>query len=188
MADAGVFVDAEPAVDDSRRKLLVAATAATGAPGIAFAAAPLVSSWAPSERARALGLPTVLRGESAALPPPAVSRADRHLHSSGVPPQGAFPAARSAAWRVLAGRVALPLPWLAVRHGWARVRRLPRIGESAGATLQSRRCVQAGHRGGPGVSSVPLNGALRAATCTGSRFATPRNVGRQPGKTSGACP
>ena len=58
MADAGVLVDAELAVDDSRRKLLVAATAATGALGIAFAAAPFVSSWAPSERARALGLPT----------------------------------------------------------------------------------------------------------------------------------
>jgi ubiquinol-cytochrome c reductase iron-sulfur subunit len=57
MADAGVMVD-EELVDDSRRKLLGAATAATGALGIAFAAAPFLSSWTPSERARALGLPT----------------------------------------------------------------------------------------------------------------------------------
>jgi ubiquinol-cytochrome c reductase iron-sulfur subunit len=57
MADASVLVD-EQLVDDSRRKLLVAATAATGALGVAFATAPFLSSWAPSERARALGLPT----------------------------------------------------------------------------------------------------------------------------------
>jgi hypothetical protein len=34
--------------------------------------------------------------------------------------------------------------------------------------------------------SVCLTGALRAATRTGPRSATPRNVGRQPVKTSGA--
>ena len=58
MADAGVIANEEFVVDESRRKLLVAATAATGALGLAFAATPFVSSWAPSERARALGLPT----------------------------------------------------------------------------------------------------------------------------------
>ncbi|HTX24690.1 MAG TPA: ubiquinol-cytochrome c reductase iron-sulfur subunit [Steroidobacteraceae bacterium] len=58
MADSGVIADEEFVVDESRRKLLVAATAATGAVGIAFAAAPFISSWLPSERAQALGLPT----------------------------------------------------------------------------------------------------------------------------------
>lgn len=45
-------------VDVSRRKFLTAATAATGAVGAVFAATPFVLSWKPSERARALGLPT----------------------------------------------------------------------------------------------------------------------------------
>jgi ubiquinol-cytochrome c reductase iron-sulfur subunit len=58
MADAGVIAAEEYVVDEGRRKLLLAATAATGAVGLAFTAAPFVSSWAPSERARALGLPT----------------------------------------------------------------------------------------------------------------------------------
>jgi ubiquinol-cytochrome c reductase iron-sulfur subunit len=58
MADASVLAAEELVVDDSRRTLLVAATAATGALGLAFAAAPFVASWTPSERARALGLPT----------------------------------------------------------------------------------------------------------------------------------
>jgi ubiquinol-cytochrome c reductase iron-sulfur subunit len=51
-------LNAEEDVDLSRRKFLTAATVATGAVGAAFVAVPFVSSWAPSERARALGLPT----------------------------------------------------------------------------------------------------------------------------------
>ncbi len=50
--------DALPAeIDASRRKFLVAATAATGGVGVALAAVPFVASWKPSERARALGAP-----------------------------------------------------------------------------------------------------------------------------------
>jgi len=45
-------------IDLSRRKFLIAATAATGAVGAVFAAVPFVASWKPSERARALGAPT----------------------------------------------------------------------------------------------------------------------------------
>ncbi|MBK7250580.1 MAG: ubiquinol-cytochrome c reductase iron-sulfur subunit [Gammaproteobacteria bacterium] len=45
-------------VDDSRRRFLTLATAATGAVGVVFAAVPFVASWKPSERARALGAPT----------------------------------------------------------------------------------------------------------------------------------
>lgn len=48
----------EDAVDDSRRKLLLVATSAVGAIGVGFTAVPFVESWFPSERARALGLPT----------------------------------------------------------------------------------------------------------------------------------
>jgi ubiquinol-cytochrome c reductase iron-sulfur subunit len=51
-------VETSPEVDASRRKFLTAATAATGAVGAAFAAAPFLASWKPSERARALGAPT----------------------------------------------------------------------------------------------------------------------------------
>ena len=45
-------------VDLSRRKFLTAATSATGAVGVVFAAIPFVASWKPSERAMALGAPT----------------------------------------------------------------------------------------------------------------------------------
>ena len=45
-------------VDVSRRKFLTAATAATGAIGVAFDATPFIASWKPSERARAMGAPT----------------------------------------------------------------------------------------------------------------------------------
>jgi ubiquinol-cytochrome c reductase iron-sulfur subunit len=44
-------------VDHSRRRLLTAATAGTGAIGVAFAAIPFLSSWQPSARAKALGAP-----------------------------------------------------------------------------------------------------------------------------------
>src|SRR5215469_1227757 len=60
MADTGVVTDDELVVDESRRKLLVAATAVTGAIGAGFVAAPFIASWTPSERAQALGLPTEL--------------------------------------------------------------------------------------------------------------------------------
>lgn len=44
-------------VDASRRKFLTVATAATAATGAAFTLVPFISSWKPSERARALGAP-----------------------------------------------------------------------------------------------------------------------------------
>ena len=44
-------------VDHGRRRLLIAATAGTGALGIAFAAIPFIASWNPSARALALGAP-----------------------------------------------------------------------------------------------------------------------------------
>src|SRR5216684_2950419 len=44
-------------VDHSRRRLLTAATVGTGAIGVAFAAVPFLTSWLPSERAKALGAP-----------------------------------------------------------------------------------------------------------------------------------
>ena len=58
MAENGVITD--DSVDNSRRKFLTTATVATGAVGAAFALVPFVSSWKPSERARALGAPTEL--------------------------------------------------------------------------------------------------------------------------------
>ncbi len=58
MADTGVITDGDIDVDESRRKLLVAATAAVGVVGAAFTAAAFVESWTPSESARALGAPT----------------------------------------------------------------------------------------------------------------------------------
>jgi ubiquinol-cytochrome c reductase iron-sulfur subunit len=44
-------------VDLGRRKLLTAATAATGAIGAALAVSPFLASWKPSARAKALGAP-----------------------------------------------------------------------------------------------------------------------------------
>ncbi len=51
-------VQPQQEVDVNRRKFLTAATTATGAVGVAFAALPFIASWRPSERARALGEPT----------------------------------------------------------------------------------------------------------------------------------
>ncbi len=48
----------EAEVDRSRRKLLLGATTLIGAVGAVFTAVPFVESWLPSERAKALGLPT----------------------------------------------------------------------------------------------------------------------------------
>ena len=56
MTDAGVIND-DDGVDLSRRKFLTVATSATAAVGVVFVATPFVSSWKPSERARALGAP-----------------------------------------------------------------------------------------------------------------------------------
>ena len=44
-------------IDQGRRQLLTAATALTGAAGVAFAAVPFLASWKPSARAKALGAP-----------------------------------------------------------------------------------------------------------------------------------
>ena len=44
-------------VDLGRRKLLTAATAATGAIGAGLAVSPFLASWKPSARAKALGAP-----------------------------------------------------------------------------------------------------------------------------------
>src|SRR3569833_49746 len=55
-----VVVVGDDEIDHSRRKFLTTATVATGAVGAAFAAVPFISSWAPSERARAAGAPVEL--------------------------------------------------------------------------------------------------------------------------------
>jgi ubiquinol-cytochrome c reductase iron-sulfur subunit len=57
MADNGA-ITADEGIDDSRRNFLLVATVAAGVTGAAFTAVPFISSWAPSERARALGAPT----------------------------------------------------------------------------------------------------------------------------------
>ncbi len=44
-------------VDQSRRRLLTAATVGVGAVGVAFTAVPFIASWQPSARAKALGAP-----------------------------------------------------------------------------------------------------------------------------------
>ena len=58
MADSMVVANDE--VDLSRRKFLTSATIGVGAVGAVLAAIPFVASWEPSERARALGVPTEL--------------------------------------------------------------------------------------------------------------------------------
>jgi len=61
MAESGVIaggVVADAETDQSRRKFLLSATVGTAAVGAVFVATPFVSSWMPSERARALGAPT----------------------------------------------------------------------------------------------------------------------------------
>jgi ubiquinol-cytochrome c reductase iron-sulfur subunit len=57
---AGDVVIGDNQVDKSRRVFLTAATAATGAIGVALAIVPFAASWLPSERARAFGAPTAL--------------------------------------------------------------------------------------------------------------------------------
>src|SRR5450756_1742047 len=58
MASDVVIGDSE--VDRSRRVFLTAATATTGAIGVALAVVPFAASWLPSERARAFGAPVAL--------------------------------------------------------------------------------------------------------------------------------
>jgi ubiquinol-cytochrome c reductase iron-sulfur subunit len=48
----------QPEEDDSRRRFLTGAAAAIGGLGLALSAVPFIESWLPSERARALGVPT----------------------------------------------------------------------------------------------------------------------------------
>jgi ubiquinol-cytochrome c reductase iron-sulfur subunit len=57
---AGDVVIGDNQVDKSRRVFLTVATATTGAIGVALAVVPFISSWSPSERARAAGAPTAL--------------------------------------------------------------------------------------------------------------------------------
>ncbi|HKC16454.1 MAG TPA: ubiquinol-cytochrome c reductase iron-sulfur subunit [Steroidobacteraceae bacterium] len=59
MTDAEASADQE-LVDADRRKFLTAATSATAAVGVVFAASPFIASWQPSERARALGAPVTV--------------------------------------------------------------------------------------------------------------------------------
>jgi ubiquinol-cytochrome c reductase iron-sulfur subunit len=54
------MVVANDEVDLSRRKFLTSATIGVGALGAVLTAVPFVASWEPSERARALGVPTDL--------------------------------------------------------------------------------------------------------------------------------
>jgi len=57
---AGDVVIGDGEVDKSRRVFLTAATATTGAIGVALAVIPFAASWLPSERARAVGAPVSL--------------------------------------------------------------------------------------------------------------------------------
>jgi len=49
--------DDEKPIDEKRRQFLLAATSTVGAVGVAAAATPFLSSWLPSERAKAAGAP-----------------------------------------------------------------------------------------------------------------------------------
>src|ERR1700728_5055606 len=58
MSEIGAIADhQQPEIDERRRKFLTVAPSATAAVGVVVAAVPFVASWAPSERARALGAP-----------------------------------------------------------------------------------------------------------------------------------
>jgi ubiquinol-cytochrome c reductase iron-sulfur subunit len=58
MSEVGAIADhQQPEIDQSRRKFLTVATGATATVGVVLAAVPFVASWAPSERAKALGAP-----------------------------------------------------------------------------------------------------------------------------------
>jgi ubiquinol-cytochrome c reductase iron-sulfur subunit len=58
MSEVGAIADyRQPEIDEGRRKFLTVATGATATLGVVLAAIPFAASWAPSERARALGAP-----------------------------------------------------------------------------------------------------------------------------------
>jgi ubiquinol-cytochrome c reductase iron-sulfur subunit len=58
MSEVGAMADhQQPEIDESRRKFLTVATGATATVGVVLAAVPFAASWAPSERAKALGAP-----------------------------------------------------------------------------------------------------------------------------------
>ena len=59
-AEAALPIEDIDQVDHSRRRLLTAATSGLGVVGVAFAAVPFISSWQPSERAKALGAPVAV--------------------------------------------------------------------------------------------------------------------------------
>jgi ubiquinol-cytochrome c reductase iron-sulfur subunit len=59
MSDTGAVAQTLE-IDESRRKFLTVAASATAAVGVVVAAVPFVESWAPSERARALGAPVTV--------------------------------------------------------------------------------------------------------------------------------
>jgi ubiquinol-cytochrome c reductase iron-sulfur subunit len=58
MSEVGAMADhQQPEIDESRRKFLTVATGVTAGVGVVLAAIPFAASWAPSERAKALGAP-----------------------------------------------------------------------------------------------------------------------------------
>ena len=108
---------------------------------------------------------------------------DRHLHAPGLPAEAALRAGRCRAGRRLAGRLLLPLPWLALRSGRPRVRRLAGLDEPARSALQlsrtTTRCVigvrmtarQGSRRDGrsdDGTASAPASGAGSTSACRSS--------------------
>jgi ubiquinol-cytochrome c reductase iron-sulfur subunit len=62
MSDSGTVTEVKvnPEIDEDRRKFLLFATSATAAVGGALTLGPFISSWQPSERARALGAPVTV--------------------------------------------------------------------------------------------------------------------------------
>jgi ubiquinol-cytochrome c reductase iron-sulfur subunit len=62
MSNSGAVntADANPDIDEDRRKFLLFATTATAVLGGALTLGPFISSWQPSERARALGAPVTV--------------------------------------------------------------------------------------------------------------------------------
>ncbi len=58
--DSNILAGDGDGPEPGRRQFLVAATSATAAAGVAFAAAPFIASWQPSERARAMGSPVAV--------------------------------------------------------------------------------------------------------------------------------
>jgi ubiquinol-cytochrome c reductase iron-sulfur subunit len=58
MSEVGAMADhQQPEIDEGRRKFLTVATGVTAGVGVVLAAIPFAASWAPSERAKALGAP-----------------------------------------------------------------------------------------------------------------------------------